>query len=79
MAFVRSVCANMAGEEPRRPQLMRIAKLLGLAAGQVHQPGLGLGRNRRLSAGARQTIERRNGAGGRCTFNAAPHGLMMHS
>jgi hypothetical protein len=79
MPFLRSVLASMAGKEPRRPQLVRIAKLLSLAAGQVHQPGLGLGRDRRLSAGAWQIIERRNGAVGRCAFNAALDSLMMHS
>ena len=78
MAFLRSVFASMPGEEPRRPQLVRIAKLLGLAAGQVRQPSLGLGRDRRLSPGARQIVERRNGAVGHCAFNAALHSLMMH-
>jgi len=40
--------ARVAGQQPRRPQLMRIAQFLGLATGQRHQPGLGLSRDRRL-------------------------------
>jgi hypothetical protein len=57
---------------------LRVAKLLGLAAGQAPQPGFGLGRDRRLSPLRWPIIERRNGAAGRCAFNAAPHSLMMH-
>jgi hypothetical protein len=77
MPFSRSVLARMPGEKARRPQFMGIAKLLGLAAGQVHQPGLGLGCDLRLSPGARQIIERRNGAVGQCALNAALNRLMV--
>jgi Homeodomain-like domain len=37
---------------------VRIAKFLGLAAGEIHHPGLGLSRDRRLPAGPRRCIER---------------------
>ena len=47
----------MAGQEPRRPQLVRIAQLLGFAAGQRDQPCLGLGRDRGLLARTRAVIE----------------------
>src|SRR3979490_121600 len=38
----RSVLACVTCQKPRRPQLMRIAVLLGLVARQRHQPGFGL-------------------------------------
>ena len=41
----RSVLARMTGQKPRRPQLVRIAVLLGLVARQRHQPGFGLRRD----------------------------------
>ena len=40
----RNVLARMAGQQARRPQLMRIAVVLGLVARQRHQPGFGLRR-----------------------------------
>jgi hypothetical protein len=38
----RCVLACMARQQPRRPQLMRIAVVLGLVASQRHQPSPGL-------------------------------------
>ena len=55
----RSVLARMPGQQPRRPQFMRIAVLLGLVAGQRHQPGLGFRRDRRLLARSRSVVEGR--------------------
>jgi hypothetical protein len=58
----RALLARMAGEEPRRPQFVRIPEFLGLAAGEVHDPSLGLGRDRGLLAGPGPIIERRHWA-----------------
>ena len=55
----RSVLARMACQQPRRPQLVRIAVLLGLVARQRNQPSLGLRRDRRLLARSRSVVERR--------------------
>ena len=57
---------------------MRIAALLGLAAGQIHHPGLGLGRDGRLPARARQIVKRGDRAKGQGSFDAALNGLMVH-
>jgi hypothetical protein len=75
----RTVLARMAGQQPCRPQLVRIAMILGLVARQRYQPGPGLRRNRRLLAGSRAVFEGRQRSIGHCPFDAALHGLMMHS
>ncbi|MET4072706.1 hypothetical protein ABID58_007536, partial [Bradyrhizobium sp. S3.2.6] len=54
----RPVFARMARQEPRRPQLMRIAMVFGLVTRQRHQPGFGLRRDRWLLAWSRTIIER---------------------
>jgi hypothetical protein len=74
----RAVLARMTCQQPCRPQLVRIAMLLGLVARQRHQPSLGLRRDRRLLAGSRSIIEGRQRAIGHRPFDAALHGLMMH-
>ena len=51
---------RMAGKQSRRPQFVRIAEFLGLAAGEVDNPCLGLGGDRRLLAGTRPIIKRRH-------------------
>jgi hypothetical protein len=71
--------AHVAGEKARRPQFVRIAKLLGLATGEVHHPCLGLGCDRWLLAGSRQVVERRHWTMGQCPFDAALNGLMVHT
>src|SRR5208282_1469751 len=53
----RPMLTRMAGEQSRRPQFVRIAELLGLAAGEVDNPCLGLGGDRRLPAGPRAIVE----------------------
>jgi hypothetical protein len=58
---------------------VRIAKLLGFAASEVHYPGFGLRGDRRLSARPRQIVERRDRTIGQRPFNAALNGLMVHS
>ena len=74
----RSLLARMAGEEPRCPQFVRIPEFLGLAAGEVHNPSLGLGRDRGLLAGPRSIIERRNWTISERPLNTALNGLMVH-
>jgi hypothetical protein len=69
----------MAGKKSRRPQFVWIAKFLGLAAGEIRNPCLGLGGDLRLLAGPRQVVERCHRTIGQRPLNAALHGLMMHA
>src|SRR3989442_5906872 len=73
----RSVLARMAGQQARRPQLMRIAVVLGLVARQRYQPSLGFRRNYRLLAWSRSVVECRQRAVAQRPLDAALHGLMM--
>ena len=66
------------GEKSRRPQFVRIAEFLGLAAGEVNNPCLGLDGDCRLLAGPRPIIERRHRAKGQRPLNTALGSLMMH-
>src|SRR5215470_17838967 len=70
--------ARMARQQPRGPQFVWIAQFLRLAAGQRHQPGPGLGGDRRLLARSRTIIESRHGTISQRPRNAALHRLMMH-
>ena len=63
--------ARVAGEKSRRPQFVRVAEFLGLAAGEIRNPCLGLDGDLRLSAGPRQIVERRQRTAGRRPLNAA--------
>ena len=60
----RSTLARMTGQKPRRPQLVRIAVLLGLIARQRYQPGFRFQRDRRLLARSRSVVEGRQRAVG---------------
>ena len=71
----RPVLASTACQQPRRPQLMRIAVVLGLVACQRH--GFGLRRDRWLPAWSRTIIEDRQRAIGQCSLHTALHRLMM--
>src|SRR5215470_11815347 len=73
----RALLARMAGEESRRPYFVRIPKFLGFA-GEVHNPGLGLGRDRGLLAGPGSIIERRNWTISERPLNTALNGLMVY-
>src|SRR5215831_3659624 len=73
----RALLARMAGEESRRPHFVRIPEFLGLA-GEVHNPGLGRGRDRGLLAGPGSIIERRNWTISERPLNTALNGLMVH-
>ena len=74
----RALLARMAGEESRCPQFVRIPEFLGLAAGEVHNPSLGFGRDRGLLAGPGSIIERRHRAIGQRSLNTALNRLMVH-
>ena len=69
----------MACQQPRRPQLVRIAVLLCLLTRQRHQPGLGLRRNRRLLARSGPVVERCQRAIGYRPLDAALDRLMMNA
>jgi len=71
--------ASVAGQKPRRPQFVRIAKLLRLPARQRRQPCLGFQRDRRLLARMTAIVQRRHRAFDRRPLNAALHRLMMQS
>jgi hypothetical protein len=79
MSFRRPLLAGMGGKKPRRPQFVRIAEVLGLAAGEINQPGLGLDRDGGLAASPRAIIERRHWAFGHGALNAALNRLVMQS
>jgi hypothetical protein len=70
--------ARMAREQSGGPQFVRIAEIFGLAAGEVRNPGLGFGGDRRLPAGPRQIIEHRHRAIGQRPLNTTLNGLMIH-
>src|SRR6516162_5627038 len=71
----RRVLACMAGQQPRRPQLVRITVLLGLLTRQRHQPSPSLRRNRRLLAWSWPVVECCQWAVGQRPFDAALDGL----
>lgn len=77
MSGLRSVLARMAGQQSRRPHLMRIAMVLGLVARQRHQPGLGFRRDHRLLTRSRAVVERRQCAISHRPLDAALDRLMM--
>jgi hypothetical protein len=81
-AFVpdsRPIFARMASQEARRPQLVRIAKVLRFPTAQRHKPCFGLGCDRRHLAGPRTVTQRCQWAKGRGSLDATLHGLMMHA
>jgi hypothetical protein len=78
MPLSRSMLPRMASEKTRSPQFVRIAEVLGLAAGKIHHPCLGLGRDRRYPARPRPIIERCDRTIGQCPLDAALDGLMVH-
>src|SRR6478672_3733882 len=75
----RSALARMTGQKPRRPQLVRIAVLLGLIARQRYQPGFRFRRNRRLLARSRSVVEGCQRAIRQCPLDAALDRLMMYA
>src|SRR5215471_2629753 len=75
----RPMLARMASQQSRRPQLVRIAQFLRLAAGQRDKPSLGFSGDRRLLARSRAIVQRRQRTIGHRPLNAALNRLMMHS
>jgi hypothetical protein len=79
MPLHRSMLASVAGQKPRRPQFVGIAKVLRLPACQRHQPCLGFEGDRRLPTGARAIVQRSYRAFNHGALDAALNGLMMQS
>src|SRR5262245_50676034 len=77
MTCRRSMLVRMAGQQPRRPQFVRIAVLLGFVARQRYQPGFGLGCDRRLFARPRSVIKGRQRAIGHRPLDTTLDRLMM--
>src|SRR6476646_1872089 len=75
----RSALARITAQKPRRPQLVRIALLLGLIARQRYQPGFRFRRNRRLLARSRSVVEGCQRAIRQCPLDAALDRLMMYA
>jgi hypothetical protein len=69
----------MARQQPCRPQLVRIAVLLGFVASQRHQPSLRLRRDGRLLTGAWPVIECGHYLVGKRSLDATLDGLMMNT
>src|SRR5215831_4778998 len=79
MPLRRPMLARMARQEPGRPQLMRIAKLLRLATSKIHQPCPRRGRNGGLLAGSWPIIKCFQRTIGNGSLDAALNRLMMHA
>src|ERR1700719_4805112 len=79
MSLRRSMLASVAGQKPRRPQFVRIAKVLCLPACQRHQLCLGFECDRWFSTGTRAIVERSHRAFDHGALDAALDGLMMQS
>ena len=73
----RSVLACVTCQKPRRPQLMRIAVLLGLVARLRHQPGFGLRRDDRFFARPWPILDRRQRPIGQRPLHTALNRLMV--
>src|SRR5208283_2566495 len=58
----RAVLANVPGEQPRRPQFVGIAEVLGFAAGKVDNEGPRLVGDDRFASRPRAVVERRHDA-----------------
>src|SRR5271155_5382983 len=69
--FGWALLARVTSQKPRRPQFVRIAQVLRLAAGQRDQPCPGLGSDRRLLARPGTIVERRHWTVGQRPLNAA--------
>jgi len=67
----------MTGEKSRRPQFVRIAEFLGLAAGEINNPCLGLDGDRRLLASRGRSSSAAIGPKASAA-NTALGSLMMH-
>ena len=75
--FGRSMLTRVTSQKPGRPQFVRLAQVLRLAAGQRDRPCPGLGNDRRLLARPGTIVERRHWTKGQRPLNAALGRLMM--
>jgi len=71
--------AGMARQQPGRPQLVGIAKVLGFLTGQRYQPRLSLWRDVGLPASPWAVIEGRHHAEPHSPAQTALHGVMRHT
>jgi hypothetical protein len=74
----RPVLADVPGKQPRRPQFVRIAEVLGLAAGEVDDERPRLLGNDGLATRTRAVVERRHDAERLRAPHAALDRLMRH-
>ena len=74
-----TMLAGVASQQPRRPEFVRISHLLGLLAGQRHQPRARFNCDLRLLAGPRTVVERLHDAEPDRARQAALDGLVGHS
>ena len=74
----RAMLACVTCQKPRRPQLMRIAVLLGLVARQRHQPGFGLRRDDWFFARPWPILDRRQRPIAQRPLHAALNRLMVN-
>ena len=74
----RRMLAGMASQQSRRPEFMRVSHVLGLSAGQRHQPRPCFQRDLRLLAGPRAIVERCHHPEPACPRQAALDGLVRH-
>ena len=79
MARRRTVFARVPRQQLRRPQLMRIAEVLGLAAGQIDQPGARLPGDLRRPSRSRAVVQGRGHAMAQRPIDAALHRLMVNT
>ena len=75
--FGGTVLASVAGEQPRRPQFMRITQILRLPARKRCQPGFRFQRDRRLPAGTRAIVQCGHRVFGHRPLDAALDRLMV--
>src|ERR1700719_4164166 len=75
----RSALARMVCQQPRGPQLVRIAVLLCLVARQRHQPGFGIRRDDRFFARPWSVLDCRQRPISQRPLHAALNSLMMDS
>jgi len=78
MSSRRRMSADVARQQPRRPELVRIPQLLGLLAGQRDQPRACLIGDRCGLAGTRAVLECRHHTKPNRAIETAQHGLMRH-
>ena len=78
MSCLRAVFANVLGKQPRRPQFVGIAEVLGFPARQIDNEGPRFGGDYRLPSRPRAVIERRQDTQSFGSPHAALDRLVRH-